>query len=203
MELLLTVATVHLLACLSPGPDILLVVRTALRHGRLPAIRTTLGILTGVSVHIGFGLAGISYLIAQSEKLKALLALAGGAYLLYLGITGWLASRSPSGTVAEKPDGPRPSYRQGLLVNLLNVKALLFFLSLFSVLLGPEIEASTKVAAGVAMILVQAMAFSGVAFLVDRPSFKTRWARFQIWLDRGISLILFGIGAWIWLDTLL
>lgn len=202
MELLLTVATVHLLACLSPGPDILLVVRTALRHGRLPAIRTTLGILTGVSVHIGCGLAGISYLIAQSEQLKALLALAGGTYLLYLGITGWLASRSPSGAVAEKADGPGPTFRQGLLVNLLNVKALFFFLSLFSVVLGPEIPLGTKILAGGTMIGVQFIAFSTVAILADRPGFRTAWPQLQHWLDAVISLLFLIIGLWIWISTL-
>ncbi|NBD37776.1 MAG: LysE family transporter [Verrucomicrobia bacterium] len=202
MELLLTVATVHLLACLSPGPDILLVVRTALRHGRMAAIRTTLGILSGVSVHIGFGLAGISYLIAQSEKLKALLALAGGAYLLYLGIAGWLASRSTSGRMSQLPPGSEPSFRQGLLVNLLNVKALLFFLSLFSVLLGPEIPLGTKILAGGTMIGVQLIAFSTVAILADRPGFRTAWPKLQNWLDAGISLVFLIIGLWIWISTI-
>ncbi|MFO7671078.1 MAG: LysE family transporter, partial [Bacteroidales bacterium] len=88
MELILTVALIHLLACLSPGPDIFLVVLNSLRHGWRTGVATTAGILTGVSLHITFGIAGISLIVAQSERLAAAVSLAGGAWLVWLGLKG-------------------------------------------------------------------------------------------------------------------
>lgn len=201
MELLLTVAIVHLFACLSPGPDIFLVVRTALRYGRKAAIKTTFGVLAGVSVHISLGIAGISYLLAQSPVFKTVLALAGGIYLMYLGRHALLPARKKNALEAERaaPDAP---FRQGLLVNLLNVKAFLFFLSLFSVLLGPEIGPGLKLAAGGTMLGLQLLAFSTVAVAADRPSFRTAWPKLQHWLDFGISFLLLLLGVWIWISTL-
>lgn len=207
MELILTIAAIHLVACLSPGPDIFLVVLNSLRHGRQTAILTTIGILCGVSLHITFGITGISYLLTRGEGVETAVGLAGGTWLLFLGQAG-LRKRPPDtaseeeAEAAPSPPGVRSAWLQGFLVNLLNPKALLFFLSLFSVLLGPEIATKVKIAAGATMIAVQAMAFSLVAILVDRPLFRQRWARLQVFLDRGISIILVFLGFWIWWQVL-
>lgn len=208
MELILTIAGIHLLACLSPGPDVFLVVLNSLRHGWRTGVVTTGGILTGVSLHITLGITGISYLLSQGESVRMAVALAGGAWLMFLGIKGLLHWKA-AGPARREPEIPSPArldfssaWLQGLLVNLLNPKAFLFFVSLFSVMLGPAVETPTKVIAGATMIGVQALAFSAVAVLVDRTSFKSGWKKVQAWLDLAISVILFGIGAWIWLGTL-
>jgi len=204
MELILSVAAIHLLACLSPGPDVFLVVLNSLRDGWRSGLATTGGILTGVSVQILAGMAGISLLLARGGALAAGVALAGGAWLLYLGVQGlraaWRGS-GPGATGDSAPPGPRraaAAWSQGLLVNLLNPKAWLYFLSLFSALLGPEVPLRAKALAGMAMLGVQAAAFAGVALAVDRPLFKRRWAGWQRWLEAAVSLILAGLGLWIW-----
>lgn len=210
MDLLLSIAVIHLLACLSPGPDIFLVVLNSLRHGWRTGIATTAGILTGVAVQITLGIAGISYLVTRSAVLHDGLALAGGAWLLHLGWRGLRAAAPAPAGPGAPPSGPgvrelrgyADAWTQGLLVNLLNPKALLFFLSLFSVMLGPDVPLPLRIACGFTMLGVQAAAFSAVAVLMDRPRFKDRWLRLQHWLERGISLILILLGIWIWLTIL-
>lgn len=209
MNLILTIATIHLVACLSPGPDIFLVVLNSLRHGWRTGVATTAGILTGVSIQISLGIAGISYLLTRSKGMESGLALAGGAWLVYLGGRGLLSRHSSQsrGNPEDREEGPASGFlqawTQGLLVNLLNPKALLFFLSLFSVMLGPEVALTVKLACGITMIGVQAIAFSTVAILMDRPQFKDHWIRLQSWMDRIISLILLALGGWIWITTLI
>jgi threonine efflux protein len=209
MELILTISLIHLVACLSTGPDIFLVVLNSLRHGWRTGVATTGGILSGVALHIALGITGISLLLAQGEVAESLIGLAGGAWLIYLGAKGMLSPPAKplesAGSYPSTACRPRhaAAWLQGLLVNLLNPKALLFFLSIFAVMLGPEVSVPLKAGAGAAMIGVQAAAFSLVAFLVDRPGFKARWTRLQLWLERAISLVLIFLGLWIWLHTLL
>jgi threonine/homoserine/homoserine lactone efflux protein len=207
MELLLSIALIHLLACLSPGPDIFLVVLNSLRHNWRVGIWTTLGILSGVSLQIALGITGLTLLLTRGESAGQIVALAGGAWLVYLGIRGITGIRKR----APDPEAPKPepvaspafadAWLQGLLVNLLNPKALLFFLSIFSVMLGPDVPLQLRIACGITMVCVQGIAFSLVALLVDRPQFKTRWARLQVWLELGISCLLTALGIWIWIST--
>jgi threonine/homoserine/homoserine lactone efflux protein len=210
MEFILTIAAIHLVACLSPGPDIFLVVLNSMRHGWRRGIATTTGILCGVSLHITLGLTGVSYLITQGEVFEKLLSLAGGTWLLYLGIRGLASYRKRpvkmTGSGLEPEAGAlsfREAWTQGFFVNLLNPKALLFFLSLFSVMLGPDLPIGIRIASGVAMVCTQVTAFSLVAILVDRPFFKAGWQRLQLWLEVGISVILLALGVWMWISTAL
>jgi threonine/homoserine/homoserine lactone efflux protein len=207
MELILSIALIHLLACLSPGPDIFLVVLNSLRHDWRVGVWTTLGILSGVSLQIALGITGITLLLTRGGATGQIIALAGGAWLIYLGVRGIAGTRRRS----RQPDAPLPeplaapaladAWLQGLLVNLLNPKALLYFLSIFSVMLGPEVSLHMRIACGLTMISVQGIAFSLVALLIDRPHFKDRWARLQGWLELGISCLLTAIGLWIWIST--
>ncbi|MEX0330949.1 MAG: LysE family translocator [Puniceicoccaceae bacterium] len=211
MELILSVAVIHLLACLSPGPDILLVVLNSIRQGWRAGVETTFGILSGVTIQITLGITGITYLVSRNASLQSLTALAGGAWLAYLGGRGlwskWRSIRSAAVTDdqnlpgVELEDSTRSYWMQGFLVNILNPKALLYFLSLFSVLLGQNIPLQLKFACGFTMLLVQAVAFSTVAISLHRLRAGRQWTRMQGWLDPVISLILLILGLWIWIRT--
>ena len=211
MEFILTIAAIHLVACLSPGPDIFLVVFNSMRHGWRTGVVTTLGILCGVSLHISLGLTGVSYLITRGQVFERVLSLAGGSWLIYLGIKGliscwrWAAEATEPDQAQEGPDEIRfhDAWTQGFFVNVLNPKAMLFFLSLFSVMLGPDLPLEIRMASGGVMVFVQAIAFSLVAFLVDRPRFKSSWKHLQLWLEVGISVILLVLGLWIWIASIL
>lgn len=211
MELVLTVAAIHLLACLSPGPDILLVALNSLRRGWRAGVATTFGILTGVSIQIALGISGITYLLSRSPGTQKATALAGGAWLFYLGARGlwskWRSSPSGGSPSPGKEDLPATGdtagsfWTQGFLVNILNPKALLYFLSLFSVLLGPQVTVSMKIICGITMVIVQALAFSSAAVLLDRLRAGRQWTRLQASLDPVMSIILLLLGLWIWART--
>ncbi|MEX0324529.1 MAG: LysE family translocator [Puniceicoccaceae bacterium] len=211
MDLILSVAVIHLLACLSPGPDVLLVALNSIRRGWRAGVETTLGILTGVTIQITLGISGITYLVSRSEGAQSLTALAGGGWLAYLGarglLTKWSSIRPPVGagmgqaSPGELEDSARSYWMQGFLVNILNPKALLYFLSLFSVLLGQEVPLQLKITCGFTMLFVQAVAFSTVAILLDRLRAGRQWTMIQGWLDPAISSILLFLGLWIWIRT--
>lgn len=208
MYLILSVCLIHLVACLSPGPDIFLVALNSIRSGFKAGVATTAGILCGVSIQITVGISGISFLLAQNDDAHNGMAVLGSLWLSYLGIKGILNSRRNRGpdnfetAPQETQGGVAGKMRDGFLVNILNPKALLYFLGLFSVMLGPDVPISSRIACAGGMLLVQAVAFSTVALLITRTLFKTKWNRFQHILEFTLSTILLLLGLSICLTTL-
>jgi threonine/homoserine/homoserine lactone efflux protein len=143
-------ALVALLAVMTPGPDFAIVTRASLAGGRRAGVLATLGIGTGLLVHASAAAAGLSVVIATSAAAFTVVKLIGAVYLLVLGVLalrGALRRRrdpDPDAAAAVEalttPGTPgagsrsfrtaRAAYTQGLLTNVLNPKAVLFFLSL-------------------------------------------------------------------------
>ncbi|HRJ48423.1 MAG TPA: LysE family translocator, partial [Opitutaceae bacterium] len=82
----LTVSAAHLLAVASPGPDFAIVLRQSLAHGRRVAVWTSIGIGSGISLHIAYSLLGMALLLRGSATAFGMLQYAGAAYLTWLGV---------------------------------------------------------------------------------------------------------------------
>src|SRR5690606_11474360 len=147
----LLVASAHLLAVASPGPDFALVLRQSITHGRATAIRTSLGIGTGILFHVTYSVLGLALLIRGSEAVFAAVKYAGAAYLIWIGAKALLTrpypATSPAGAGSDRPK--RGAFVTGLLVNVLNPKAVLFFVALFSVGVDPVTPLIVQVGYGV------------------------------------------------------
>lgn len=123
-----TLAIVGLLIVISPGADFVLVLKNSLSHGRRAGMFSALGISLAITVHIGYSLLGISYLISHNETLFNLIKYSGAVYLVYLGIKGIFSANTNTVITAEQ-DHHLPGYRyfaQGFLCNVLNPKTMLF-----------------------------------------------------------------------------
>ena len=134
---LLAFAAVLAVGQFSPGPDMVLLTQISLRHGRAAGWWATLGITTGLTVHGTVVLFAWELTHGLPEAARAGLAGLAAAYL------GWLAWRIWKDR--HHGDGPDPTpiearrwYWRGLLCNLLNPKALVFFAALVAPFLGPH-----------------------------------------------------------------
>ncbi len=120
------------LLTLIPGPDNMFVLAQSIAQGKRAGIATTLGLCTGLLVHITAATLGISAVIYQSALAFHIIKYAGAAYLLYL---AWQSFRAKSNDVWSG-DSQLPHYRlsalyrRGILMNVLNPKVSLFFLAL-------------------------------------------------------------------------
>ena len=126
----LTFLGVATVVIVTPGPDTALTLRNALLGGRSAAAATALGVACGQAVWTLAASAGISALLEASRPAFLALRIAGGAYLVWLGLHSlWLAWR---GSAELRRSGGRPhrAFRQGLLSNLGNPKMAVFFTSL-------------------------------------------------------------------------
>ncbi len=208
MYLLLTVAAIHLIACLSPGPDVFLVILNSLRFGWRTGVATTVGILCGVTLQISLGIAGVAYLLTRNPATTTVAGAAGGLWLIYRGWKGVRHARSsacPIVGASISPGTRRGLARhgaEGFLVNVLNPKALLYFLSLFTALLGPDVPLGRKFACGLVMIATQATAFFLLAWFIAMGGKTSQWQRWQTALEWIISLLLILIGVVLWIQTL-
>jgi threonine/homoserine/homoserine lactone efflux protein len=195
---LLAFVGVSIAVVVIPGPDMALVARNVLRHGRSAGIATSVGICTGI---LGWAVAaafGVSTLLASSAIAFTALKLAGAAYLIYLGIA---TLRDHNAVVVSGPsDRARLAWHrawlQGLLSALLNPKLGVFFLTLL-----PQFIAPGDSPAGQALLLAVAFDLIGLAWLVtysamlgavgevlNRPGPR----RLMRWLT---GTILVGLGA--------
>lgn len=193
----LTIAVAHLLAVASPGPDFAVVLRQALCQSRRNAWLTALGVGTGILVHVAYSLLGIGLLIQQSLVLFNVLKVVGALYLLWIAFQCLRARAGALEVVMEsqREQAPGAAFRLGFLTNVLNPKATLFFVALFSVVISPGTPVAVQAGYGLYMALATATWFTLVAVFFTLPRVRRAFARFGHWLDRlmgGILLLLAG-----------
>jgi RhtB (resistance to homoserine/threonine) family protein len=196
---ILTVAAIHLMAVMSPGPDFIMTMRNSLIYSRRSGVYSAVGLGLGILVHVAYCLAGIALIISQSIVLFTIIKYFGAAYLIYIGYKSLRAKRSERRDVMEA-DAPRDmtkwqAIRSGFITNATNPKATLFFLSLFTLIIQPSTPFGVKLIMGGEMAVVTALWFSLIAVLVSHRVIRHRITRFQHYIERfmGAVLILFGI----------
>ncbi|EOI5727955.1 LysE family transporter [Cronobacter malonaticus] len=139
LETTLFVATIAALGMLSPGPDFFLVIKNAARYPRSAAMMTAAGVIAGVVTHMTYCVAGIAVVITTTPWLFGALKYVGAAYLVWLGVNALLARSTTSlalDGVAQESTSLKKAFIQGYLCNLLNPKATLFFLAMFTQVLN-------------------------------------------------------------------
>ena len=178
LEQFFLIASVHLLAVASPGPDFAIILKQSIRYDRRTAIFTSFGIATGILLHVTYSLVGIGLIIASDERLFTALKYIAASYFCYIAWHG-LRAKKPATNVADNEmqvsnsevnvdqiPSTKKAFFTGFLVNGLNVKATLFFVSLFSVVIEPHTPFSIKLSYGLYMTLATAAWFVFLSYLL-------------------------------------
>ena len=195
---LLIITFVHLLAAASPGPDFVMVTQQTLTNGKRSGILCSLGIALGLSVHITYSAFGLAAVIANSLPALWVIKILGGSYLLYLGVKG-LRSKPRDMVPNDKAEGitssPLKSIGSGFLCNALNPKAPIYFVSLFTIVLSPDMPLKVIIIYGVWIMILQFAWFSFVATILAAPLVSRRFKKFGHYIDRvlGSAMIILGI----------
>lgn len=193
-----SILAVHVLAMISPGPNVLIVAQTALGHTRRAGIITALGVATGSTIWSSAALLSLSIVFAQFAWFYGALKLLGGTYLLYLGIKLWRTADhnllvSPSSTQATLHTDWH-AFRLGLLTNLTNPKAVIFFGSIFAALLTPALPPWVKLAA-VGIIVVDAIGWHvALACFFSTRRAQQSYRSIKHWVDRAAGTLLAFLG---------
>jgi threonine efflux protein len=196
---LLALLAVHWLAMMTPGPNTLLVTRTALARSRRAGVLAAFGITLGNLVWSTTAIAGLALVIARVGWLYDAVRVLGGLYLLYLAWRLWRApSFRPDATAAAPAAGGTDALGtvlQGLLTNLANPKSALYFTSIFAAFFPPGTPA-WLIAAAVPLVAVSCFAwYCGLACAFSLPRARRVYLRAARLLDRvaGTLFALFGL----------
>lgn len=181
-----------------PGADFAMVLRQSIAHDRRAALFTSAGIATSILVHGSYTLLGVGVIVGQSLMLFNILKWVGAAYLVWLAIS---ALRSPPpkppelGEVAEVRRSDWSAFGLGFLTNLLNPKAVLFFLALFTTLVSAHTGGDIKVFYVVCMSVMLFAWFALVSIFFTTERVRQGFFRLGRWFNRvtGITFILLAV----------
>ncbi|MBM7038631.1 LysE family translocator [Vibrio ulleungensis] len=200
--ILATLATIHFIALMSPGPDFALVVQSTAKHGRKAGLAIATGLSAGILIHSTLSLTGVSYLVHNNPALYSAVQFLGGSYLLYLGLSSLkaLLQTSTLDHTETVPDTQRPLssankpltpfFRKGLMTNLLNPKALIFFVSLLSSIVPATMSLVGKVSAMALLWGLSIFWFSLLAYALSTKRVASKVEQAGPFID-GICALLF------------
>lgn len=198
IEQFFLIAAVHLLAVASPGPDLAIILKQSIRYDRRTAIYTSFGIATGILLHVTYSLIGIGLIIASDERLFTALKYLAASYFCYIAWHSFRAkkpevigdeSQNVDSVIDDIPS-PKKAFFTGFLVNGLNVKATLFFVSLFSVIIIPETPFAIKLSYGLYMTVATAAWFIFLSYLLTQTSVRSLLQVKGYLLDRLMGAVL-------------
>jgi len=175
---LLAFAFINLLGAMSPGPDFAIVARYGITGSRKGALFATAGIAAALLIHVSYCLLGIAVFLKKSPSLFHAVQISGALYLGYLGLR-LIFDRGNVMPKEEEHMIPKSAFFSGFLTNLLNPKAALFLLSLFTEFLTPDTPLFLKAAYGVTVPLIAFSWFALLSYLLTHHYVLARIQRLQ------------------------
>jgi threonine/homoserine/homoserine lactone efflux protein len=197
----ITIALLHLFAVVSPGPDFVLITRQSIRYNRSIAIWASLGIATGILVHSLVAITGVVVIVTSNSFLFDAIKIVGAVYLLYLGIISIINSnkiKELTTTVSGKKENLN-GFLAGLITNITNVKAILFFVTVFTVVIDQNTDRLTLSFYGIYMSISTFFWFAFISVVFTDKRFTSKFSFYLPVFEKIIGLILIMISSQIFL----
>lgn len=207
MSLLLTICMLHFVAQLSPGPDVLLIAKSAASNSKIHTLKIIAGISVGIVVWVILTLSGFSVLVQQFPWIQQVLMLIGGIFLARMGWAmfkgGWHSLRRKNTLDDSQTIVPASQnyFLLGLLTNLSNPKTLIYFSSVFSLALSSSASANLKFQLAWIIPLQTFLTFSLLMQILSVAKIKALYQDSSAYIDliSGALFLLFAL--WLWLDA--
>jgi threonine efflux protein len=192
---LLQIFLIHLAAMASPGPNVLLVAHTSLARSRRAGLWAAAGVATGACAWAAAVVLGLG-LLSSSTAVQTALRVGGGLFLVALGVRTFRARSRRLDDVPSEPRARtgRAAWTQGVLTNLSNPKAALFYISVFGTTLPASASPALR-AAAVTLILVNTFVWHAlIAIALSTPGARSRYLRARPWVDRAAGAVMATLG---------
>ncbi|WP_165462018.1 LysE family transporter [Atlantibacter sp.] len=197
LETTLFVATIAALGMLSPGPDFFLVIKNAAIYQRSAALMTALGVITGVVTHMAYCVAGIAVVITTTPWLFGLLKYVGAAYLVWLGLNALFArggSKLDVSNATPQRTTLKRAFIQGYMCNLLNPKATLFFLAMFTQVLNVNSGMAEKLWYAGIIVGLSVLYWPALVMLIQSAPVRRGLTKAQKIIDKLLGGMLLALG---------
>ena len=189
----------HLIALTSPGPDTAIIIRQVNLHGRRAGIYASIGIGFGIYAHCLLAINGISLFIITNDIYKLIVSLIGSIYIFYLGIRMAFPSNNAKENDQAISSSFYGSFTSGLITNIFNIKAFIFFVSLFSILID-SIDGLFFYIYPIYFSITSALWFMFLSYLLT--SSNTFNIERNYLINKAMALILCSIGLFIFLKSM-
>jgi threonine/homoserine/homoserine lactone efflux protein len=199
MSPLLAFLIAAVVLAITPGPGIAYVVACTVAGGRKEGLASSLGAAVGGMMHVLAAALGVSLLIAQSALAFSIVKYLGAAYLVYLGIRLLLAKNQVQHAIKVTAKGSRRAFRDGIIVEALNVKTAIFFLAFLPQFTLPSQPLIPQlVALGTICVFLNTAVDIIAVFVADRllKSEAARNTRARI-LTQTSGITMLGLGAYL------
>ena len=198
---LLTVWLLYVAAMVSPGANVLLVSQLAASDQTRSAWFAGLGVALGAGLWATCAVLGVNAVFSAFPGLRIALQIIGGAYLLYLATRLWRSGATSWRGAAVSVSG-FSAFRLGLLTNVTNPKAALFFGSVFAAAFPARPNAALQVAAVTVVVVSAVCWYTLLAYLFSRQSIQSAYSRASRTASRAASAAFGALGAGLLLAAL-
>jgi RhtB (resistance to homoserine/threonine) family protein len=203
----LEIFLIGILSGLSPGPDIYLEMKNSLGFGRRIGIATALGVASALFIHVTYTILGFTYIIEKFPSIFIAIKVAGSLYLLWLGFHAIRSVKQkeeqPENEVKRNTDkNVKQGFREGFICNVLNPKAALFFLSIFSQFISADTASWVRWIYGTEIVVAVGLWFTVISTVISYQKFRIYYERYSHWFDRCLGAILIYFAIFIVYSTI-
>jgi len=188
----LTVVSICMLGAMSPGPSLAVVLKQTLGGGRRTGMVAAATHGLGIGFYALLCISGIAFVITTTPVLFQALQWAGAAYLVWLGIKG-LRARGGDNSALAHPPTTGSAARDGFLVVFLNPKVAVFFIALFSQVIGSDTTWIEKLAFAATALFIDMGWYMVVAWSFSNPRWLGKLQKNVVWLERVFGVILIAL----------
>lgn len=193
-----SILLIHIFRWLTPGPQFALIIRNSLMYSRKTGFWTAVGFAIGNLINIFLSVTGIALIITKSPFAHNAIKYLGAGYLIYLGFKTFLVKIKFKNLKTEEKHhniSPLTATKIGLITNLLNPNAPLFFISIFGGLITSNAPNWVISFLMIAMPLNSLFMASLWTVLFTQKTIKGLYMKFEPTINKflGIALILLGL----------
>ncbi len=204
LGIFINLGVVYFLSAITPGPNFVLVVRNSLNFGRISGIVTSIGLGVGLLVHFALYFNGITYLILNSQILFLAIKTISSIYLIYLAFEIFkhrndsLCVEINQNSMPQDNAGVARSFSSGFFTAALNPKILLFFVSVFAVMVPHDFSKTNLYLLTGLLLSIEVVWFSVVALLFTKENFMAYYEKFLYPINIFLSGVLCFLSLRIW-----
>ncbi|MDX8353338.1 LysE family translocator [Cognatiyoonia sp. IB215182] len=178
-------------AIASPGPALVVAIRTTLSAGRRAGIAVGLGLGLVASLWTLAALLGLEAVFSLFPWAYALVKTIGALYLIYVAYNMWVHARARIGA-AHTP--ARHAFRQGAMINILNPKAVLFAAAVLIVIFPAEMTVAQSALVVLNHLVVEVLFYTCLAFAMSSAAVSRGYQRAKVYIDRAAAAVLGALG---------
>lgn len=178
-------------AIASPGPALLVAIQTTLRSGRTSGISIGCGLGLMAAIWTMMALLGLQAVFQIVPWGYAAAKFTGAVYLLYIAWGMWHGARDK---IKTRTQPARHAFRQGLLINVLNPKSVLFAAAVLIVIFPENIALLDKSMIVLNHLVVEVLFYTALAFGMNTQAVSNRYLKAKVYIDRTASVVLGALG---------